>query len=92
MCWRAKSSSTSMAMISGSGRSGRHVYVARRMHSGRLETARLLFMEVPGGSGAFYRGASEPAARRRARWTSRVSASAARHGSIVILGPPHSNG
>jgi quercetin dioxygenase-like cupin family protein len=54
--------------------------------------ARILFLETPGSSEAFYRGASEP-------WTrdleaaglvdfDRVRASAERNGGIEILGPP----
>jgi quercetin dioxygenase-like cupin family protein len=54
--------------------------------------ARILFLETPGSSEAFYRGASEP-------WTSdletsapvdfeRVRSSAERNGGIEILGPP----
>ena len=56
------------------------------------ETARLLTLETPGTSEAFYRGASEP-------WTpsleaaapvdfERVRASAVKNGGIEILGPP----
>jgi len=55
-------------------------------------TARILFLETPGSSEAFYRGASES-------WTpglegagpvdfDRVRASAERNGGIEILGPP----
>ena len=53
------------------------------------ETARLLFVEVSGSSEGFYRGASEPASTTPGPVDfARVSASAERHGGIVILGPP----
>ncbi len=56
------------------------------------ETARLLTLETPGSSEAFYRGASElltPALEISAPVDfDRVRASAARNGGIEILGPP----
>jgi quercetin dioxygenase-like cupin family protein len=56
------------------------------------ETARLLFVEAPGSSEAFYRGASEPATDDLVAAApvdfARLAASAERHGGIVILGPP----
>ena len=56
------------------------------------ETARLLFVEVPGSSEAFYRGASEPATDDLVAVApvdfARIAASAERYGGIVILGPP----
>jgi quercetin dioxygenase-like cupin family protein len=53
------------------------------------ETARMLFVEVPGSSEAFYRGASEPATTTPGPVDfGRVAASAERYGGIVILGPP----
>jgi quercetin dioxygenase-like cupin family protein len=53
------------------------------------ETARLLFVEVPGSSEAFYRGASEPAITTSGPVDfARVAEAAARYGGIVILGPP----
>lgn len=56
------------------------------------ETARILFLETPGSSEAFYRGASEPLTASLEASApvdfDRVRASAARHGGIEILGPP----
>jgi quercetin dioxygenase-like cupin family protein len=56
------------------------------------ETARLLTLETPGSSEAFYRGASEPLTPSlHAKCPvdfDRVRASAARNGGIEILGPP----
>jgi quercetin dioxygenase-like cupin family protein len=56
------------------------------------ERARILFLETPGSSEAFYRGASEtltPALEASAPVDfDRVRASAARNGGIEILGPP----
>jgi Uncharacterized conserved protein, contains double-stranded beta-helix domain len=56
------------------------------------ETARMLCLETPGTSEAFYRGASEPLTRslkdRAPVDFDRVRASAARNGGIEILGPP----
>lgn len=56
------------------------------------ETARLLTLETPGSSEAFYRGASEPLTPALEASApvdfDRVRASAARNGGIVILGPP----
>ncbi len=56
------------------------------------ETARILFLETPGGSEAFYRGASEPATTELEMSApvdfARVRASAERNGGIEILGPP----
>ncbi|HEV2218583.1 MAG TPA: quercetin 2,3-dioxygenase [Candidatus Dormibacteraeota bacterium] len=56
------------------------------------ETARILFLETPGSSEAFYRGASEPATRELEAAApvdfARVRASAQRNGGIEILGPP----
>jgi quercetin dioxygenase-like cupin family protein len=56
------------------------------------ETARMLCLETPGTSEAFYRGASEPLTPNLAATApvdfDRVRASAARHGGIEILGPP----
>jgi quercetin dioxygenase-like cupin family protein len=56
------------------------------------ESARLLTLETPGSSEAFYRGASEPLtpALQAAGPVDfdRVRASAARNGGIEILGPP----
>lgn len=56
------------------------------------ESARLLIIETPGTSEAFYRGASEPlTASLQAAGSvdfERVRASAARNGGIEILGPP----
>ncbi len=56
------------------------------------ETARLLFVEAPGSSEAFYRGASEPATDDLVAAApvdfARIAASAERYGGIVILGPP----
>jgi quercetin dioxygenase-like cupin family protein len=56
------------------------------------ETARILFLETPGSSEAFYRGASEPATRELETSApvdfARVRASAERNGGIEILGPP----
>jgi quercetin dioxygenase-like cupin family protein len=53
------------------------------------ETARMLFVEVPGSSEAFYRGASEPTTTTPGPVDfGRVAASAERYGGIVILGPP----
>jgi quercetin dioxygenase-like cupin family protein len=56
------------------------------------ESARILFLETPGTSEAFYRGASEPAtsaleAAAPVDFT-RVRASAEQHGGTEILGPP----
>lgn len=56
------------------------------------ETARLLCLETPGSSEAFYRGASEPLTLNLQTTApvdfDRVRASAARNGGIDILGPP----
>lgn len=53
------------------------------------ETARILFLEVPGSSEAFYRNASEPATAVPGPVDfERIRASAERYGGIVILGPP----
>jgi quercetin dioxygenase-like cupin family protein len=56
------------------------------------ETARILFLETPGSSEAFYRGASEPATTDLEISApvdfARVRASAERNGGIEILGPP----
>jgi quercetin dioxygenase-like cupin family protein len=56
------------------------------------ETARILFLETPGSSEAFYRGASEPATRELETAApvdfARVRESAERNGGIEILGPP----
>jgi hypothetical protein len=56
------------------------------------ETARILCLETPGSSEAFYRGASEPLTRSLEASApvdfDRVRASAALNGGIVILGPP----
>src|SRR4029077_1903958 len=56
------------------------------------ETARILFLETPGTSEAFYRGASEPATHDLEISApvdfARVRASAERNGGIEILGPP----
>ena len=56
------------------------------------ETARLLTLETPGSSEAFYRGASEPLTPALEMSApvdfDRVRASAARNGGIEILGPP----
>ena len=56
------------------------------------ETARILFLETPGSSETFYRGASEPATTELEIAApvdfARVRASAERNGGIEILGPP----
>ena len=56
------------------------------------ERARILFLESPGTSEAFYRGASEPLTPALEALApvdfDRVRASAARNGGIEILGPP----
>jgi quercetin dioxygenase-like cupin family protein len=56
------------------------------------ESARLLTLETPGSSEAFYRGASEPLTASLDASApvdfDRVRASAARNGGIEILGPP----
>jgi quercetin dioxygenase-like cupin family protein len=56
------------------------------------ETARILCLETPGSSEAFYRGASEPATADLEISApvdfARVRASAERNGGIEILGPP----
>jgi len=56
------------------------------------ERARILFLETPGSSEAFYRGASEPLTPALEASApvdfDRVRASAARNGGIEILGPP----
>ena len=56
------------------------------------ETARILCLETPGSSEAFYRGASEPATAELEISApvdfARVRASAERNGGIEILGPP----
>src|SRR6266849_435540 len=56
------------------------------------ERARVLCLETPGSSEAFYRGASEPLTPSLQAATpvdfDRVRASAARNGGIEILGPP----
>ena len=56
------------------------------------ETARILFLETPGSSEAFYRGASEPATTDLEISApvdfARVRASAERNGGIEIVGPP----
>ena len=55
-------------------------------------TARILFLETPGSSEGFYRGASEPATSDLEISApvdfARVRASAERNGGIEILGPP----
>ncbi len=55
------------------------------------ETARILFLETPGSSEAFYRGASEPLTPSLEAAApvdfDRVRASAAENGGIEILGP-----
>jgi len=56
------------------------------------ETARILFLETPGSSESFYRGASEPATTELEIAApvdfARVRASAVLNGGIEILGPP----
>ena len=56
------------------------------------ETARILFLETPGVSEAFYRGASEPLTKSLGASApidfDRVRASAAQNGGLEILGPP----
>ena len=56
------------------------------------QTARILFLETPGTSEAFYRGASVPATRELETLApvdfARVQASAKENGGIEILGPP----
>jgi len=56
------------------------------------DRARILFLETPGTSEAFYRGASEPLTPALAASApvdfDRVRNSAARNGGIEILGPP----
>jgi quercetin dioxygenase-like cupin family protein len=56
------------------------------------EMARILFLETPGTSEEFYRGASEPATSALEALApvdfARVRASAERNGGIEILGPP----
>jgi quercetin dioxygenase-like cupin family protein len=56
------------------------------------ERARILFLETPGSSENFYRGASEPLTPDLEESApvdfDRVRASAARNGGIEILGPP----
>jgi quercetin dioxygenase-like cupin family protein len=56
------------------------------------ETARILFLETPGSSEAFYRGASEPATSDLEASApvdlARVRASAEQNGGLEILGPP----
>jgi quercetin dioxygenase-like cupin family protein len=56
------------------------------------ETARILFLETPGSSEAFYRGASEPSTSDLEISApvdfARVRASAELNGGIEILGPP----
>ena len=56
------------------------------------ETARILCLETPGTSEAFYRGASEPATPELVTAApvdfARVGESAQRNGGIEILGPP----
>jgi quercetin dioxygenase-like cupin family protein len=56
------------------------------------DTARILCLETPGSSEAFYRGASEPATAELERLApvdfARVRESAERNGGIEILGPP----
>ena len=56
------------------------------------ETARILFLETPGSSEAFYRGASEPATPELEISApvdfARVRESAKLNGGIEILGPP----
>jgi quercetin dioxygenase-like cupin family protein len=56
------------------------------------ERARILFLETPGSSEAFYRGASEPLTPGLEASApvdfDRVRGSAARNGGIEILGPP----
>jgi quercetin dioxygenase-like cupin family protein len=56
------------------------------------EAARVLFLETPGTSEAFYRGASEPATPELEASApvdfARIRASAERNGGIEILGPP----
>jgi quercetin dioxygenase-like cupin family protein len=56
------------------------------------DVARILFLETPGTSEAFYRGASEPATRALEASApvdfARVRESAERNGGLEILGPP----
>ena len=56
------------------------------------ETARILFLETPGSSEAFYRGASEPATADLELSApvdfARVRSSAELNGGIEIIGPP----
>ena len=56
------------------------------------ETARILFLETPGSSEAFYRGASDPCTSELEIAApvdfARVRSSAERNGGIEILGPP----
>lgn len=56
------------------------------------EVARILFLETPGTSEAFYRGASEPSTSELEASApvdfARVRESAQRNGGIEILGPP----
>ena len=56
------------------------------------EFARILFLETPGTSEAFYRGASEPATADLEALApvelARVRESAERNGGLEILGPP----
>jgi len=56
------------------------------------ETSRILFLETPGTSEAFYRGASEPATNELESEApvdfARVRASAEQNGGTEILGPP----
>jgi quercetin dioxygenase-like cupin family protein len=56
------------------------------------ETATMLCLETPGGSEAFYRGASVPATREILDASpvdfARIRESAQRNGGIEILGPP----
>ncbi len=75
--------------------SGGVAMVPRRVPHAFLVTslrARILFLETPGSSEAFYRGASEPLTPSLEAATpvdfDRVRASAARNGGIEILGPP----
>jgi quercetin dioxygenase-like cupin family protein len=76
-------------------RSGAVAMVPRGVPHAFLVTsdrARILFLETPGTSEAFYRGASEPLTPELEASApvdfDRVRASAARNGGIEILGPP----
>jgi quercetin dioxygenase-like cupin family protein len=76
------------------GRGGVVVFLRGIPHAFMVtsETARILALETPGSSEAFYRGASEPLTPSLEATApvdfDRVRASAARNGGIEILGPP----